>query len=1499
MAEGSDLTVTVSLDQAADRQVQIPVQVKTSGVDHVTLTSSPVTIASGQSSGTLTFNAGQDGNTTSDDVVLQFGTLPTKVTAGTPSETTVTVTDAAASYTVEYGASAYSVVEGSSVSVTVRLNGIADRSITVPLAADPSTHVTLPASVTFAANEREKTITVATSEDDDTTDDTVTLSFGTLPTKVTAGTQSTASLTIEDDPADLTASFGSATYTVAEGSDLTVTVSLDQAADRQVQIPVQVKTSGVDHVTLTSSPVTIASGQSSGTLTFNAGQDGNTTSDDVVLQFGTLPTKVTAGTPSETTVTVTDAAASYTVEYGASAYSVVEGSSVSVTVRLNGIADRSITVPLAADPSTYVTLPASVAFAANEREKTITVATSADDDTTDDTVTLSFGTLPSKVTAGPQTTSTLTITEVSTGSAGAGPPARRVLFGTPVLAVSPGGTVLIEVRLSRSHVRDLVVPIQASPSDDSFTLSDSSVTFRRGSTTAYLEFTARAHSSAQDKTVTLSFGRLPSGLRTASPRSVAVTIAGSAPEVSFGAATYHVTEGAAVVVAVILSVPADRQAVVPIIVTPSTGDFTVSTASVMIPSGSTEASITVTAGHDADLEGEEVMLELGPLPDWLGAGSIRKTTIAISDDDTADATVSFGAWHYQAVEGGSAAEIAVRLDRPADRELVIPIVSTPQTGAFSLSAAAVTFAAGSQNAILTLRALEDGNSQYEAVTLRFGSLPEDVRAGSPSSSAITIVDPDLWVSFASAEYRVEEGQSVAVSVMLDRPADRLTVVPIVATPATGDFSLAATSVTIAKGASDGTVTLTASADADYDDETVVLELGELPAWLNAHSIRSTTVRISEAARTVKPLMIGFAAADYAAEEGGRAAKVEIQLAEAADRRITIPLRVTEWAGATRADYYGVPSHIEIGQGEQAATLNVVAVDDAESDPGESVQLEFGALPEGVSAGDTASTTVKLMDRRSAGQIFTTLTGLMAVIARATAEDAQNAIESRFERKRQRARLSNHARPPAGGNARAKAPLTARGTDGAANGALEPRGEARRSIASIAANGVSGTVQPSGAMGGSGAVNSSPETQFTGHVSNPYVQPDDTDRSSAGGSQVPRLSSAAFELPLSGETDSPAADRGVTLWGQGDLSSFSGNIGSSRLAYNGSGRAGFVGVDFHPAGSVLAGVSFTHTQGALSYRSGHTAGSFTHTLNSVHPYLYLQPSKRVSFWGIGGYGEGLGDLVEPGWQLALKTKFQMGAAGSRVVISKRGNTEFGVRADAFAARLQSDNSAELGNFRAQGAATRARVVTELVHDRHLSGASSLSFKAEAGGRLDAGDAERGRGVEVGGRVGFLNTASGLDLAVVARSLVYHFSEYRNWGVGVQASWDPGRKRRGLRIGLGQTRGEDGNGRTSLWDSSRLTSQVPGIEHHMGLSEHTEFESEVAYGWDVHGRRGLVTSFGRARSTYQGRSMEFGAEYEKLPGLGIAMPLKMGVAALVADGPTSPARVGWRFRLAIPF
>ena len=141
----------------------------------------------------------------------------------------------------------------------------------------------------------------------------VKIGFGTtLPDRVAKGTpgETTVNITDDDHP-DVSVSFEQATYTVAEGSSVTVKVKLSADPERQVVIPLtkvnQDGASGEDYSGIPAS-VTFDSGDTEQTFSFTAATDSNNDDGESVrLAFGTtLPARVSAGTPARTTVSITD-----------------------------------------------------------------------------------------------------------------------------------------------------------------------------------------------------------------------------------------------------------------------------------------------------------------------------------------------------------------------------------------------------------------------------------------------------------------------------------------------------------------------------------------------------------------------------------------------------------------------------------------------------------------------------------------------------------------------------------------------------------------------------------------------------------------------------------------------------------------------------------------------------------------------------------------------------------------------------------------------------------------------------------------------------------------------------------------------------------------------------------------------------------------------------------------------------------------------------------------
>ena len=119
--------------------------------------------------------------------------------------------------------------------------------------------------------------------------------------------------------------------------------------------------------------------------------------------------------------------------------------------------------------------------------------------------------------------------------------------------------------------------------------------------------------------------------------------------------------------------------------------------------------------------------------------------------------------------------------------------------------------------------------------------------------------------------------------------------------------------------------------------------------------------------------VQFGAASYTATEGGSAATVTVNLSADPERSVTIPITAAGADGAGSGDYTLSDTSVTIASGETSATFIVTATDDSVDDDGESVSLAFGTnLPDGVSRGAQATSTVSLVDDDGATPVAVTV-----------------------------------------------------------------------------------------------------------------------------------------------------------------------------------------------------------------------------------------------------------------------------------------------------------------------------------------------------------------------------------------------------------------------------------------------------------------------------------------------------------------------------------------------
>ena len=141
--------------------------------------------------------------------------------------------------------------------------------------------------------------------------ESVVIEFGSpLPSQVSRGTLRSTTVTIGDDDApQVTVNFKATEYEVAEGSSVTVTVTLSPAPERTVTIPIlktELGATSADYGITPGLSLTFANDETEQTLTFTAASDDlDDDGESVELAIGSVA-GVTRGDDSEATVTILD-----------------------------------------------------------------------------------------------------------------------------------------------------------------------------------------------------------------------------------------------------------------------------------------------------------------------------------------------------------------------------------------------------------------------------------------------------------------------------------------------------------------------------------------------------------------------------------------------------------------------------------------------------------------------------------------------------------------------------------------------------------------------------------------------------------------------------------------------------------------------------------------------------------------------------------------------------------------------------------------------------------------------------------------------------------------------------------------------------------------------------------------------------------------------------------------------------------------------------------------
>ena len=581
--------------------------------------------------------------------------------------------------------------------------------------------------------------------------------------------------------------------------------------------------------------------------------------------------------------------------------------------------------------------------------------------------------------------------------------------------------------------------------------------------------------------------------------------------------------------------------------------------------------------------------------------------------------------------------------------------------------------------------------------------------------------------------------------------------------------------------------------------------------------------------------VGISVGDVDVEEGaGVVLAFQVALTRAASSALTVDYSTSDGTATAGADYTSTSGTLTIGAGSSSGTVEVSVIDDEHNEGSETFTLTLSNASSGTLTDASATGTITNHDALPAA--------LVARFGRTAAVHVVDQVEERVNAPRA---------PGFDGRVAGRAINRDMGQDFALDFLQQLGGGYRAPAASVAS--------PGGGM-----------TSSLGPQGPPVASPGPM--AHGGGLQRPMpmggglQHDAGFGLSMGGRDrvlqgsgfalNRATSSGGVlSFWSRSAQSSFSGQDGA--LALNGDVRSTMFGADYSK-GRMITGVSLSHSRGLGSY-AGVDTGRMTSAVTGLYPWIGFQASERVTVWTVAGYGAG-GLLLSPGAGAPVQTGLSMAlAAGGGRGELLAGDNGFGLafKADALWVGTRTDAaSGPSGNLEATRAGvTRLRTALEGSQSMTLRGRMAFTPSIEVGIRQDSGDAEVGRGLDVGLGLVVADGVTGLAVEVRVRRLLVHQADgFEENGVSVSVSYDPTPKTPlGFTARVAPAWGGDSMSRAqTLWGRESMGGM--GQDHLLGGGGN-RLDTEVGYGLPI-GTRFIGTPRAGVRTSEYGRDYRVG-------------------------------------------
>ena len=620
------------------------------------------------------------------------------------------------------------------------------------------------------------------------------------------------------------------------------------------------------------------------------------------------------------------------------------------------------------------------------------------------------------------------------------------------------------------------------------------------------------------------------------------------------------------------------------------------------------------------------------------------------------------------------------------------------------------------------------------------------------------------------------------------------------------------------------ITLPATTDCDADGAVCTTDGGMLN-----HSTSDTVLG-----------PVGISIADAEVEEGANAVLAfAVALSRAASSQLTISYTTSDGTATAGADYTSASGTLTIDAGSSAGNIEVAVIDDEHDEGSETFTLTLSNASSGELTDASATGTITNHDALPKA--------LIARFGRTAAVHIVDQVEARVNAPRA---------PGFDGRVAGRQINRDMGQDFALDflhqlggGYGQQQGQHGRQMTGSGAHesrfangGMTSSFGPQGAIGG--AMNPSASMQGL-HPGQSY------DQGMGMGLGNDRLVQGS-SFALNRATSSGGI---VSLWSRSAQSSFYGQDGA--LALNGDVRTSMFGADYSK-GRMITGVSLSHSRGLGSY-AGVDSGQVNSAVTGLYPWIGYKASERITVWTVAGYGAG-GLMLSPGAGAPMETGLSMAmvAGGGRGQILG-GGEGFGLafKADTLWVGMRTKAvSGPGGNLDSTRAAvSRLRTALEGSQSMTIANRMALTPSVEIGIRQDGGDAETGRGMDLGAGLVLADAVTGLSVDIRVRRLLVHQAEgFTESGMSISVSYNP---RPATPLGFTARispawGGETMSGSEALWGRESMGGMGQGPLMNSGGQR---LDSEVGYGLPI-GSRFVGTPRAGMRTSEYGRDYRIG-------------------------------------------